>query len=235
MCEILMLASPEPFALGQALAAAARLEQDGKAGHGWGVAWVQSPGGPVQIVKQPREISGDTVAESLRHEMAVAVLIHLRMPSDISTVGMPDTQPFRDSSGDTAFAHNGYLPQHDAWRERYAAELIGRADSEVGWRHFCRHLSNQGLEGALRRVTDEVGGPEGFANLAVVDARGGIHMLCMNNRNRVCELHDGALMGFTTTVHRDDESGLHAIFPRATLSLLPVGSYASITPQSAAV
>jgi len=218
-----------------ALTIAEHLEADGKAGFGWGVAWVRAPGSPLQILKHPGAITGDPLAESLRDVQAQAVLIHLRMPSDMSTVGMPDTQPFHDARARSAFAHNGFLPKHDEWRVHYAPSLLGRADSEVGWRHFCLHATTRGVESALRAVTDDVGGPDGFANLAVLDEQASIHMLCMNNRNRVCELRDGEIAGFSTTVHRDDASGLRSIFPTASLSLIPVGGYRAIAPQPAQV
>src|SRR5258708_38951785 len=104
MCEVLMVSAPKPFALGPILSTATLLEQQGDAGFGWGVAWAPGGGEPLQLYKRPAVIAGDPYLESLVDERAVAALVHLRRPSDSSTVGMPYTQPFLDARPGMAFA-----------------------------------------------------------------------------------------------------------------------------------
>ena len=64
------------------------------------------------------------------------MLVHLRRPSRLSTLDLPDTQPFDDPRGRFAFSHNGDLRDYRGPRERYRAQgrIFGRADSEVGER-----------------------------------------------------------------------------------------------------
>ena len=64
------------------------------------------------------------------------MLVHLRRPSRLSTLDLPDTQPFDDPAGRFAFSHNGDLRDYRAARERYRQQgrIFGRADSEVGER-----------------------------------------------------------------------------------------------------
>jgi predicted glutamine amidotransferase len=233
MCELLALAATEAFPLGKMLRWAEGLEREGDAGYGWGVAWLPPAGRPLRLHKRPSPLQGDPSAEAIAGEVTRVALLHLRMPSDMSTVGLPDTQPFLDAAGSLAFAHNGYLARHQELRPRYAGALAGRADSEVGWLHFRSLVPELGVDTGLRRMYDEAGGPESRANLLVLEDTGLLHMYCANNNNRVCLLRQDGFTGFATTLHQDRIDGLQALFPRATLELLPVGSSRTIDPATA--
>ena len=75
---------------------------------------------------------------------------------------------------------------------------------------------------------DETGGAEGFANLAVLERSGALHMYCANGTNRVAMLRDGRFSGFVTSLHKHDTGPISAIFPRADLTLVPVGEHRTI-------
>jgi len=236
MCELLVLAAPSPFPLGPALQQAVGLEAAGEAGHGWGVAWLPALGSPLRLHKRPRALTGDPSAADLADEYAVLALIHLRMPTDMSTVGMPDTQPFQHETSDHAFAHNGYLARHDEWRDRYSAELLGRADSEVGFAVFRALHPELGTQGALRRMFEDLAG-DGFANLVVLDRSGEATIYCANHTNHIYALsqHPGGTrqQGFTTSLHKTDavlaRAALAPIFPDAQLTQVPLGEIRTIS------
>ena len=65
-----------------------------------------------------------------------SALVHLRRPSRLSTLTLPDTQPFDDPAGRFAFSHNGDLRDYKGLRATYraAGRIHGRADTEVGAR-----------------------------------------------------------------------------------------------------
>ena len=65
-----------------------------------------------------------------------AALVHLRRPSRLSTLTLPDTQPFDDPAGRYAFSHNGDLRDYRSLRATFRAQgrIHGRADTEVGAR-----------------------------------------------------------------------------------------------------
>jgi hypothetical protein len=224
MCELLALSATEPFPLGTMLHWGEVLEREGKAGHGWGVAWLPLTGRPLRLHKRLGRLHGDPSVHDVAGESTRVALLHLRLPSDMGTVGMADTQPFLSADGGMAFAHNGFLPLHQHLRPRYAGELEGSADSEVGWRHFGALAPDLGVAPALRRTCDEVGGPDGRANLIVLESTGRLHAHCANDRNRVCVLRQDGFTGFVTALHQDETAALQALFPRATLKLLQIGS-----------
>jgi len=64
------------------------------------------------------------------------ILVHLRRPSKLSTIGLADTQPFDDPAGRYAFSHNGDFERHTDLRAGFRADgrIHGRADTEVGAR-----------------------------------------------------------------------------------------------------
>ena len=65
-----------------------------------------------------------------------SALVHLRRPSRLSTLTLPDTQPFDDPAGRYAFSHNGDLRDYKSLRGTYREQgrIHGRADTEVGAR-----------------------------------------------------------------------------------------------------
>ena len=65
-----------------------------------------------------------------------AVLVHLRRPSRLSTLDLPDAQPFDDPAGRFSFSHNGDFRDWRGARADYAdaGRIHGRADTEVGAR-----------------------------------------------------------------------------------------------------
>src|SRR5919202_62340 len=139
-CEILAVASQTQLELGAVLAWAAELERFGISGFGWGVAWVDGDG-DLHCYRKPTSLATDVQGMlELREAGCVAALVHLRRPSRLSTVEMADTQPFVDEARRFAFVHNGRFAWDDRYRPRFHPELLGRADSEVGFRLFASLL-----------------------------------------------------------------------------------------------
>ena len=99
-----------------------------------------------------------------------SALVHLRRPSKLSTLALPDTQPFDDPAGRYAFSHNGDLRDYKTLRATYREQgrIHGRADTEVG----ARWLEDAWRPGEpvghlLGAMHDRFGGE---ANLAVIAA-----------------------------------------------------------------
>jgi len=151
---------------------------------------------------------------------------------------MPDTQPFHHEVSDHAFAHNGYLARHNEWRDQYSAELLGRADSEVGFAVFRALHPELGTEGALRRMFEDLAG-DGFANLVVLDRSGEATIYCANHTNHIYALVQGQQQGFTTGLHKTDDglarAALAPIFPSAHLTQVPVGEIRTVGAAPLAV
>ena len=135
MCEQFVARSAEPFRLDELWPFAERLEQFGIAGFGWGASW-SLPDGSIAVHRHTSAFRDDPDHDRLGAVETTSVLVHLRRPSRLSTLQLPDTQPFLDAAGRLAFAHNGDFASFRAARDRYrrAGRIHGRADSEVGQR-----------------------------------------------------------------------------------------------------
>jgi predicted glutamine amidotransferase len=133
MCEHFVARASEPFRLDELWPFSERLERYGIAGFGWGAAWL-TPDGTIDSYRDLRAFRDDPGRERVGRTETTSLLVHLRRPSRLSTLGMADTQPFLDPDGRYAFSHNGDLRNYRTWRRRYQAQgrILGRADSEAG-------------------------------------------------------------------------------------------------------
>ena len=68
-----------------------------------------------------RAFRDDPGREAVGATETTSALVHLRRPSRLSTLTLPDTQPFDDPAGRFAFSHNGDLRDYKALRATYRA------------------------------------------------------------------------------------------------------------------
>jgi Glutamine amidotransferases class-II len=214
MCEILAVASETPLELGAVLSWAAELERFGISGFGWGVAWVDAEGG-LHCYRKPTSLATDVQGTlELRQAGCVAALVHLRRPSRLSTVEMADTQPFVDEARRFAFVHNGRFAWDDRYRPRFHSELLGRADSEVGFRLFASLLDEgQRPVPALAAVHGALGGT---ANLCCLTGEGETVLYGGHPSNALYRFQLGDLHVACTGLHSDDTSVFDLVFPEGT-------------------
>src|SRR5690242_17078876 len=141
MCEQYVACAEKPFRINTLWPFTERLERNGIASYGWGATWLGADG----KLHSHRDIG--TFAEDVagREEVGAqttrAVLVHLRRPSKLSTIGPADTQPFDDPAGRYSFSHNGEFANELRFRKQYkdAGRLHGKADTEVGARWLEDH------------------------------------------------------------------------------------------------
>jgi hypothetical protein len=214
VCELLVAAfeTPRPFRVLAPVAAG--LEELGVAGFGWGVAWLDGPAGAVRGLKGLGRFRDEGRSKSsLLDTTSRRFVVHLRRPSQLSTVQMADTQPFLDGEK-SAWCHNGFLERAEELRPQFAGRLLGRADSEVGWQYFRDRLAEgQKPLGALRAVDDAFGGK---VNLAYLGADGELSIYSRNDTNRFWRFSlDGGEMA-ATDLHSSDSSVFDFVMPRAT-------------------
>src|SRR5436305_10689892 len=99
MCEHYVARSEQPFRLSEPWDLSTRLEQDGIASFGWGATWLGEDA-ELHTYLDTRAFRDDGEgAERLGGKRTTALLVHLRRPSKLSTLGIPDTQPFQDPGG----------------------------------------------------------------------------------------------------------------------------------------
>jgi predicted glutamine amidotransferase len=214
VCELLVAAFETARPFRDVAPLAAGLEELGVAGFGWGVAWLDEPAGAVRAVKglgRFRDEGRRKVA--LLTQTSRRFLVHLRRPSQLSTIQMPDTQPFLDGDR-SAWCHNGFLARSEEMRPQFAGRLRGRADSEVGWQYFLDRTA-EGIDAldALRGVDDAFGGK---VNLAYLGRDGDLSIYSRNDTNRFWRFSlDGGEMA-ATDLHSADSSVFDLVMPRAT-------------------
>ena len=133
MCEHYVARSAEPFRLDELWPFTEKLERFGLAGFGWGAAWATADGG-LASYRDVRAFRDDPGRERVGAVETTSALVHLRRPSRLSTLALPDTQPFDDPAGRFAFSHNGDLRDYKRLRATYREQgrIHGRADTEVG-------------------------------------------------------------------------------------------------------
>ncbi|HEX8940094.1 MAG TPA: hypothetical protein VF763_08010 [Candidatus Limnocylindrales bacterium] len=184
MCELFVARAAQPFRIAELWPLAERLERYGIAGFGWGAAWVRADGslGSHRDTGAFREDAAGRAA--VGGEETTSLLVHLRRPSRLSTLGVPDTQPFVDPAGRFAFAHNGDLRHFRPFRERYraAGRIHGRADSEVAAR-WLEDEWGHGEPGLLLAALHDAMG--GQANLALIEPDGALAFYAGNQENPV--------------------------------------------------
>ena len=215
MCEHYVARSAEPFRLDELWDYTERLERFGLAGFGWGAAWI-GPDGRLESYRDVRAFRDDPGREAVGRNETTSLLVHLRRPSRLSTLGMADTQPFDDPAGRYSFSHNGDLRNHKAFRARYrdAGRLHGRADTEVG----ARWLEDAWRDGEpvphlLGALHDTFAGQ---ANLAVLTAAGDAHHYAGNGENPVFTFRLGRIGLAGTGIYSLDRSVFKYVAPAAT-------------------
>jgi len=215
MCEHFVARAAEPFRLDDLWPFTERLERFGIAGFGWGAAWIDAAGWIVthQDVGAFRD---DPRRDEVGSHETTSLLLHLRRPSRLSTLGLADTQPFVDGAGRFAFSHNGDLRAFRPWRRRYRAEgrIHGRADSEVGARWLeDEWRPNEPVGHLLSALHDAFGGN---ANLAVLDRAGAPHAYAGNAENPVFTFRLGRIAIASTGIYSLDRSLFRFVAEGAT-------------------
>ncbi|MHB1523132.1 MAG: class II glutamine amidotransferase [Candidatus Dormibacteria bacterium] len=226
MCELLLVAWPEPKPFEASLPWVESLERFGLGGYGWGVAWREE--GEVRTYRHPSSLAQDPVG---RQRTAAArsthFLVHLRRPSNLSQISLADTQPFRTEGGEFAFAHNGRLDGAEQERANFAGLLQGRADSEVGFRLLQRLLqSGWKPDSALLEVHRRLGGT---ANFGYLPARGPALAYAGSTMNSVWRFEVAEAQLAATALHSGDQAVFDLCFAGARdRRLVPVGSAVAV-------
>ena len=205
MCEQFVARAAEPFRLDALWPLAERLERFGLAGFGWGATWLL-PGGGLRTYRDTAAFRDDPGRDRVGAVETTSVLVHLRRPSSLSTLQLPDTQPFDDPAGRFAFSHNGDLRDYKAARSRFRAQgrIHGRADSEVGQRWLEDAWSEtEPVAHLLAALHDGFGGE---ANLAVLTRDGAPHHYAGNPQNPVFSFRLGAIGVVSTALYSVDRS-----------------------------
>jgi predicted glutamine amidotransferase len=214
MCELLAARSDEPFTLERLWPLAAGLERYGLAGYAWGAAWVQ-PDGSLAGHRATRAFRDDPDLDGLGGIETTASLVHLRRPSRFSWLGMADTQPFVETDGRFAFAHNGELERHRRFRDAYraAGRIHGKADSEVAMRWLEDAWPLGRPAGDLLAALHEAMG--GSANLALLEPGGAATFHAGNRENPVFAFRLDRLRLLATGVYSLDRSLFRLVAPAA--------------------
>jgi hypothetical protein len=205
MCEQFVARAAEPFRLDELWPYAERLERFGIAGFGWGAAWLDKDGG-LRSHRTTAAFRDDPDRDRIGAVETTSLLVHLRRPSRLSTLGPPDAQPFEDPAGRFAFSHNGDLRDVRAARDRYRKQgrIHGRADSEVGQRWLEDAWSEaEPVAHLLAALHDGFGGQ---ANLAVLAGDGTPHHYAGNAENPVFTFRLGRIGIASTALYSVDRS-----------------------------
>lgn len=205
MCEQFVARAAEPFRLDELWPYAERLERYGIAGFGWGASWLDRDG----CLRTHRHVTAfrdDPQLDRVGAVETTSALVHLRRPSRLSTLTMPDAQPFDDPAGRFAFSHNGDLRDYKPARARYRKQgrIHGRADSEVGQRWLEDAWSDEEpVAHLLATLHDGFGGE---ANLAVLTRDGTPYHYAGNPENPVFTFRLGRIGLASTAIYSVDRS-----------------------------
>jgi hypothetical protein len=213
MCEQFVARATEPFAIAELWSMTERLERHGLAGYGWGAAWTTGDArASLGSHRDVRAFADDPAGrEAVGRRRTTALLVHLRRPSRLSTLGLADTQPFLDPDGRFAFSHNGDLRDWRTARRAYLEQgrIEGRADSEVGAR-WLEDAWTGGGDTADDSAADLLaalhGRFGGRANLAVLAADGTATVYAGNDENPVFRFRLGRIEVVSTGVYSLDRS-----------------------------
>lgn len=220
MCEHFVARAARPFQLGELWPFAERLERFGLAGFGWGAAWIGEDG-RLHSHRDVRAFRDDPEGqERVGTQRTTAALVHLRRPSRLSTLALPDTQPFDDPAGRFSFSHNGDLRDYRAPRREYQAQgrIHGRADTEVGARWLEDAWAPDTAPATLLPALHQQFG--GQANLAVLTADGGASHYAGNSENPVFGFRLGSIGVVSTGIYSLDRSLFRFVAPGATMRRL---------------
>jgi glutamine phosphoribosylpyrophosphate amidotransferase len=216
MCEHYVARAAESFRIDELWPFTGRLERFGIAGFGWGAAWIGGDG-RLHSHRDVRSFREDTAGQArVGAAETTAALIHLRRPSKLSTLDLPDTQPFDDPAGRYSFSHNGDLRDHRSLRATYRKQgrIHGRADTEVGARWLeDAWRDDEPVAHLLAALHDRFGGE---ANLAVLAADGTPHHYAGNGENPVFTFRLGPIGIASTGIYSLDRSLFRFVAPTAT-------------------
>ena len=235
MCEHFIARAAEPFQLRELWPFTDRLERYGLAGFGWGAAWVADDG-TIRSHRDVRAFRDDHEGGmAVGLERTTAALVHLRRPSKLSTLALPDTQPFDDPGGRFSFSHNGDLRDYRSLRRDYQDQgrIHGRADTEVGARWLeDAWRPDEPVADLLHDLHDRFGGQ---ANLAVLTADGVPHHYAGNGENPVFSFRLGRIGIVSTGIYSLDRSVFRFVAPEATdRHLVRQGTTATLGDDGAA-
>jgi glutamine phosphoribosylpyrophosphate amidotransferase len=214
MCEHYVARAAEPFRLEELWPFTERLERFGLAGWGWGAAWTTADG-RLCSYRDIRAFRDDPGRDDVGRTETTSLLLHLRRPSKLSTLGIPDTQPFDDPQGRFSFSHNGDLRETKEWRRRYVDEgrIHGKADTEVGARWLEDHWNGIGPAAMLVELHGVFGGQ---ANLAAITADGDVTAYAGNTENPIFTFRLGRIGIASTGIYSLDRSVFRFAAPEAT-------------------
>ena len=215
MCEHFIARAASPFRLDTLWPFAERLERFGIAGFGWGASWLDDAG-RLASYRDLRAFRDDPGRDDVGSTETTSALVHLRRPSRLSTLTLPDTQPFDDPAGRFSFSHNGDLRDYRALRATYRAQgrIHGRADTEVGARWLeDAWRPDEPAAHLLAALHDRFGGQ---ANLAVLAADGTPHHYAGNGENPVFAFRLGRIGVVSTGIYSLDRSLFRFVAPGAT-------------------
>jgi hypothetical protein len=215
MCEQFIARAAEPFRLDELWTFTDKLERFGLAGFGWGAAWVDGAG-RLQTYRDIRAFRDDPGRHALGATETTSLLVHLRRPSRLSTLQLPDTQPFTDPAGRFIFSHNGDLRDYQAARARYRREgrIHGRADTEVGQRWLEDAWSDTEPVGHILGALHDAFGGE--ANFGILAADGTPYHYAGNPQNPVFTFRLGRIGIAATALYSIDRSVFRYAAPGAT-------------------
>jgi glutamine phosphoribosylpyrophosphate amidotransferase len=216
MCEHYIARASQPFRLDQLWGFTERLERFGVAGFGWGAAW-RGDDGRLSSHRDVRAFRDDPEGRvRVGAVETTAALVHLRRPSRLSTLALPDTQPFDDPAGRYSFSHNGDLADYRSLRRQYREQgrIHGRADTEVGarWLEDAWH-PDEPVPHLLGAMHDRFGGE---ANLAVLTAAGEAYHYAGNGENPVFSFRLDDVGIVSTGIYSLDRSLFRFVAPKAT-------------------
>jgi glutamine phosphoribosylpyrophosphate amidotransferase len=205
VCEHYVARAAEPFRIDELWEFTERLEHFGIAGFGWGAGWLTSDG-RIESHRDVRAFADDPARSEIGLAETTSLLVHLRRPSKLSTLQLPDTQPFVDPSGRFVFSHNGDLQEVAEPRRRFQAEgrIHGRADTEVGARWLEDAWDTCPTPAAALRALHGAFG--GQANLATVSRDGTVVHYAGNSDNPVCTFRLGRIGIASTAIYSIDRS-----------------------------
>lgn len=235
MCEHYIARAAEPFRLDELWPFTERLERYGIAGFGWGAAWTTSAGA-LASYRDLAAFRDDPGRERVGTTETTAALVHLRRPSLLSTLTLPDTQPFDDPAGRYAFSHNGDLRDYKGLRTTYRGQgrIHGRADTEVGARWLeDAWREDEPVPEVLGALHDRFGGQ---ANLAVLAADGTPFHYAGNTENPVFGFRLGRIGIVSTGINSLDRSVFRFAAIGATdRRLVPLRTVASLDVNGAPI
>jgi glutamine amidotransferase-like protein len=215
MCEHFIARAAAPFRLDELWPFAGKLEQFGIAGFGWGAAWLAADG-TLASYRDTSAFRDDPARDGVGANETTSALVHLRRPSKLSTLTLPDSQPFDDPAGRFAFSHNGDLRDYRALRATYREQgrIHGRADTEVGERWLEDSWRPGGsVSQLLGALHDRFGGQ---ANLALVERDGSPYHYAGNTENPVFSFQLGRIGVVSTGIYSLDRSLFRFVAPSAT-------------------